>query len=169
MSATVIGIDLAKNVFQLHGVDAKGRVVLKRRLRRAELGSFVAQLSIATIGIEACAGAFHWAREFEQHGHTVRIISPQFVKPFIRGNKNDGNDAAAICEAIQRPHMRFVPPKSIEQQDVQTLHRARQRLVNHRTALICQIRGILLDRGIVFGPSATRVRRLVVLTPTVGH
>jgi transposase len=164
MSATVIGIDLAKNVFQLHGVDTKGRVIVKQRLRRPQLGPFVAQLPVATIGIEACAGAFHWAREFERYGHTVRIISPQFVKPFIRGNKNDGNDAAAICEAVQRPQMRFVPAKTIEQQDVQTLHRARQRLVNHRTAVICQIRGILLDRGIVFGPSATRVRRLV---PTI--
>jgi transposase len=170
MAPTVIGIDLAKNVFQLHGVDAKGRAVLKQRLRRSQLLPFVAQLPAAIIGIEACAGAFHWARQFERHGHTVRIISPQFVKPFIRGNKNDGNDAAAICEAVQRPHMRFVPPKSIEQQDVQTLHRARQRLVNHRTALLCQIRGVLLDRGIVFGPSATRVRRMVpamLADPTV--
>jgi transposase len=150
-------------VFQLHGVDVKGRVVLKRRLRRADFAPFVAALSPCVIGIEACASAFYWARLFQQAGHTVRIISPQFVKPFIRGNKNDGNDAAAICEAVQRPTMRFVPLKSVEQQDVQSLHRARQRLVNHRTALISQMRGILLDRGIVFGKSASRARRLLPL------
>jgi transposase len=163
METTVLGIDLAKNVFQLHGVDVKGRVVLKRRVRRAELGPVVEALSPCVIGLEACASAFYWAREFQRAGHTVRIISPQFVKPFIRGNKNDGNDAAAICEAVQRPAMRFVPLKSVEQQDVQSLHRARQRLVNHRTALISQMRGILLDRGIVFGKSASRARRLLPL------
>jgi transposase len=161
MTLTVIGIDLAKNVFQLHGVDGKGRAILTKRVRRPQLLPLVAQLPPTMIGIEACAGAFYWARQFQRQGHTVRIISPQFVKPFRRGNKNDGNDAEAICEAVQRPKMRFVPLKSIEQQDVQSLHRARQRLVNHRTALLCQIRGILLDRGIVFAPSATRVRRLV--------
>jgi len=161
METTVLGIDLAKNVFQLHGVDVKGRVVLKRRLRRAELGTFVARLPPCVIGLEACASAFYWTRQFQQAGHAVRIISPQFVKPFIRGNKNHGNDAAAICEAVQRPTMRFVPLKSVEQQDVQSLHRARQRLVNHRTALISQMRGILLDRGIVFGKSASRARRML--------
>jgi transposase len=97
----------------------------------------------------------------ERLGHRVRIISPQFVKPFVRGNKNDGNDAEAVCEAMQCPNMRFVPAKTIEQQDIQSLHRCRQRLVNHRTALISQMRGILLDRGIAFGKSASRARRLV--------
>jgi transposase len=154
-------VDVAKNLFQLHGEDGHGRVVLKRRLCRDQLGAFVAQLPACVIGLEACAGAFHWARQFERLGHTVRVISPQFVKPFVRGNKNDGNDAAAICEAVQRPSMRFVPLKSIEQQDVQSLHRARQRLVNHRTALISQMRAMLLDRGIVFGKSASRARRLI--------
>jgi len=163
MSIAVIGLDLAKDVFQLFGVDAGGRTVLTKRLRRPQLVPFMANLSPCLIGIEACASAFHWARQFQRHGHTVRIISPQFVKPFIRGNKNDGNDAAAICEAVQRPTMRFVPLKSIEQQDVQSLHRARQRLVNHRTALISQMRGILLDRGIVFAKAASRARRLIPL------
>jgi transposase len=161
MAVKTLGVDVAKNLFQLHGEDGHGRVVLKRRLRRDQLGAFVAQLPACVIGLEACAGAFHWARRFERLGHTVRVISPQFVKPFVRGNKNDGNDAAAICEAVQRPSMRFVPLKSIEQQDVQSLHRARQRLVNHRTALISQMRAILLDRGIVFGKSASRARRLI--------
>jgi transposase len=161
MAVRTLSIDLAKNLFQLHGEDEHGRVVLKRRLRRDQLGAFVAQLPACVIGVEACAGAFHWARQFEHLGHTVRVISPQFVKPFVRGNKNDGNDAAAICEAVQRPSMRFVPLKSIEQQDVQSLHRARQRLVNHRTALISQMRAMSLDRGIVFGKSASRARRLI--------
>jgi transposase len=161
MAVRTLGIDLAKNLFQLHGEDEHGRVVLKRRLRRDQLGAFVAQLPACVIGVEACAGAFHWARQFEHLGHTVRVISPQFVKPFVRGNKNDGNDAAAICEAVQRPSMRFVPLKSVEQQDVQSLHRARQRLVNHRTALISQMRAMLLDRGIVFGKPASRARRLI--------
>lgn len=163
MGVAVMGIDLAKDVFQLFGVDATGRPVLTKRLRRAHLLPFVATLPPCLIGIEACASAFHWVRQFQQRGHTVRIISPQFVKPFIRGNKNDGNDAEAICEAVQRPTMRFVPLKSVEQQDVQSLHRARQRLVNHRTALISQMRGILLDRGIAFAKSATRARRFIPL------
>lgn len=161
MTAMIVGIDLAKNVFQLHGVDHRGHVVLRKRLHREGLLSFVAQMPVSVIGIEACSGAFHWARQFQQLGHTVRVVSPQFVKPFVKGNKNDGKDVEAICEAIQRPNMRFVPLKSIEQQDIQSLHRARQRLVNHRTALISQMRGILLDRGIAFGKSASRARRLI--------
>ena len=163
MDIAVMGVDLAKNVFQVAGVDRRGRRVLRRRLPRAQLLPFIASLHPCVIGIEACASAFYWARQFQNRGHTVRIISPQFVKPFIQGNKNDGNDAAAICEAVQRPHMRFVPLKSVEQQDVQSLHRARQGLVNHRTALISQMRGLLLDRGIVFAKAATRARRLIPL------
>jgi transposase len=122
----------------------------------------IAQLRPCLIGIEACAGAFYWQRQFAQHGHSVKIISPQYVKPFAcRRQKNDGNDAEAICTAVQQPRTRFVPPKSIEQQDVQTLHRARRRLVNDRTALVSQMRGILLDRGIVFGVSITRARTMI--------
>jgi transposase len=157
----ILGIDLAKNVFQLHGIDHDGRTVLKRRLTRDKLAPAVAQLEGCTIAIEACTGAFYWARMFQQLGHTVRVIGPQYVKPFVKGNKNDGNDAEALCEAVQRPHMRFVPLKSLEQQDVQALHRARQRLVNHRTALIAQMRGLLLDRGIVFATGASRARRMI--------
>lgn len=161
MNIKVLGIDLAKNVFQVHGIDADGNAVLRKRLHRDQLRPFIANVPACVIAMEPCASALYWAREFQRHGHTVKIISPQFVKPFVRGNKNDGNDAEAICDAVQRPNMRFVPVKSIEQQDVQSMHRARQRLVNHRTALVSQMRGILLDRGIAFGKSISRARRLI--------
>jgi transposase len=128
---------------------------------RDSLMQVIAQIAPCTIAIEACTGAFYWQRRFEEHGHTVRIITPQYVKPFVRRQKNDGNDAEAICTAARQPHMRFVPKKTIEQQDIQTLHRARQRLVNHRTALVSQIRGMLLDRGITIGVSITRARRAI--------
>ncbi len=154
-----LAIDLAKNVFQLHGVDAAGTLVLRRRVGRAQLTELVLRLAPCTIGMEACSSAHHWARQFQQQGHTVKLISPQFVKPFVKGNKTDGNDAEAICEALQRPSMRFVPIKSLEQQDVQSLHRARSRLVSNRTGLVSQMRGILAERGIVFAQSITRARR----------
>jgi transposase len=157
----ILGIDLAKNVFQLHGVDAKGQAVSKCRVRRDKLWSVVANTQPCLIVVEACTGAFYWARAFQQLGHRVRVISPQYVKPFVKGNKNDGNDAEALCEAAQGPNMRYVPLRTVEQQDIQALHRARQRLVNHRTALITQMRGLLLDRGIAFGKSASRARRLI--------
>ncbi|KVA59761.1 IS110 family transposase [Burkholderia cepacia] len=154
-----LAIDLAKNVFQLHGVDAAGKPVLRRRVGRVQLTELVLRLAPCTIGMEACSGAHHWARQFQHQGHTVKLISPQFVKPFVKGNKTDGNDAEAICEALQRPSMRFVPIKSVEQQDVQSLHRARSRLVSNRTGLVSQMRGILTERGIVFAQSITRARR----------
>lgn len=135
MAIKVVGIDLAKNVFQLHGIDELGAALLRRRLRREQLLETVAQIAPCVIGIEACTSAYYWAERFERFGHTVRIISPQYVKPFRRNQKNDSNDAEAICTAVQQPTMRFVPRRSVEQQDVQALHRARQRLVNHRTAL----------------------------------
>jgi transposase len=128
---------------------------------REGLMPVIAQLPACTIAVEACTAAFYWQRRFEEHGHTVKIISLQYVKPFVRRQKNDGNDAEAICTAARQPHMRFVPSKSIEQQDIQTLHRARQQLVNHRTAVVCQIRGLLLDRGIAIGVSITRARRTI--------
>ena len=161
MKVHALGIDLAKNVFQLHGVDRKGRCVLTRRVRRDSLMRLVGDLEPCLIGIEACTGAFYWQRQFEKHGHVVKIIAPQYVKPFVRRQKNDSNDAEAICTALQQPNMRFVPKKTLEQQDVQALHRARQRLVNHRTALISQMRGLLLDRGIAIGVAATRAPRLI--------
>jgi transposase len=161
MTIHTLGIDIAKNVFQLHGVSQTGAVVLKRRVMRDSLMQVIAQLAPCTIAIEACTGAFYWQRRFEEHGHTVKIISPQYVKPFVSRQKNDGNDAEAICIAARQPHMRFVPKKTLEQQDIQTLHRARPRLVNHRTALVSQIRGMLLDRGIAIGVSITQARRAI--------
>jgi transposase len=156
-----LGIDLAKNVFQLHGVDRKGQPVFKRRVMRDQLLSVVAGIEPCTIAVEACTGAFCWARKFEEIGHKVKIVSPQYVKPFVRRQKNDGNDAEAICTAVRQPHIPLVPKKTVEQQDVQALHRARQRMVNHRTAVVSQIRGLLLDRGFAFSKSITRARRMI--------
>ncbi len=161
MKVQVLGIDLAKNVFQLHGVNRKGRTVMVRRVRREQLLKVIGELDPCLIGIEASTGAFYWQRQFEKLGHTVRIMAPQYVKPFVRRQKNDTNDAEAICTAVQQRNMRFVPKKTLEQQDIQALHRARQRSVNHRTALISQMRGLLLDRGIAIAVSATRARQLI--------
>jgi transposase len=123
---TTVGIDLAKNVFSLHGVDANGKVVLRRTVRRAELVRLVASLPACVIGMEACSGSHAWARQFEPFGHTVRLMAPAFVVSYRKSGKNDGNDAEAICEAVQRPNMRFVPVKSADQQAVLALHRVRQ-------------------------------------------
>jgi transposase len=161
MSIETLGVDIAKNVFQLHGVNRNGRVVLKRRVMRDELLSVIARIDRCTIVVEACTGAFYWARKFEALGHQVKLISPQYVKPFVRRQKNDGNDAEAICTAARQPHIPFVPKKTVEQQDIQALHRARQRMVNHRTAVVSQIRGLLLDRGFAFAKSITKARRVV--------
>lgn len=161
MAIDVLGIDLAKNVFQLHGVDHGGKAVFKRRVMRDQLIPVVGGIEPCTIAIEACSGAFCWARQFEALGHRVKIVSPQYVKPFVHRQKNDSNDAEAICTAVRQPHIPLVPKKSIEQQDIQALHRARQRLVNHRTALVSQMRGLLLDRGIAFAKSITRARRMI--------
>ena len=127
MTVKTLGIDIAKTVFQLHGVNRAGKPVLRRRVMRDQLLHVVAQIEPCMIAIEACTGAFYWQRRFEALGHEVKIISPQYVKPFVRRQKNDGNDAEAICVAARQPHMRFVPKKSVEQQDIQALHRARQR------------------------------------------
>jgi transposase len=128
MTIETLGVDIAKNVFQLHGVNRNGHVVLKRRVMRDQLLSTLTQIERCTVVIEACTGAFYWARKFEAFGHEVKIISPQYVKPFVRRQKNDGNDAEAICTAARQPHIPFVPKKTIEQQDIQALHRARQRM-----------------------------------------
>jgi transposase len=163
MEVTFLGIDLAKNIFQLHGEDADGRAILQRRVRRDRLMTEVEALPPCTIAMEACTGAFYWQRQFEAAGHQVRIIAPQYVKPFAQHQKNDRNDAAAICRAVQQPNMKFVPGKTVEQQDIQALHRGRQRLVNHRTALVSQMRGLLLDRGVAFAQSITRAGREIGL------
>ena len=159
MNATTVGIDLAKNVFHVHGADEKGHRVFTQRVSRSRLREFIANLPSCLIGMEACGGAHYWARCFQAMGHTVRLISPQFVKPFVKSNKNDRNDAEAICEAVCRPTMRFVAIKSIEQQDRQALHRVRQRLIGQRTALINQIRGLLSEYGIVIARQPAALRR----------
>ena len=147
---TLLGIDIAKNVFQLHGVDERGNPVLKRRLTRAKFVKFIAKLPPCTIAMEACGGANHWCRKFTAMGHETKQMSAQFVKPFVKTNKNDRNDAEGICEAASRPTMRFVSPKSVGQEDIQAIHRIRTRLVQERTALVNQIRGLLAEYGIVF-------------------
>ena len=151
MNNTTIGLDIAKNVFQVHGVDAKGNVVLRKVLKRRQVLEFFANRAPSLIGMEACAGAHYWARELGNQGHEVRLMSPQFVKPYVKGNKNDANDAEVICEAVGRPNMRFVPVKSAEQQDLLALHRVRSGLVKERTAQANRLRGLLGEYGIVIG------------------
>jgi transposase len=163
MTIVCVGIDLAKNVFALHGVNEAGAVLLKQpKVVRAKLNALVASLPPCTIGIEACSGAHHWARQFAAHGHTVRLMAPKLVTPYRmsgKRGKNDAADAAAICEAVQRPTMRFVPVKSEEQQSRLMVHRARQGFVETRTACINRIRGLLSEFGIVLPLKAEVVRR----------
>ena len=149
MQVTRIGMDIAKQQFDVHGVDERGQVVLRRTLKRERVREFMAQLPGCEIGMEACGGAHYWHRELTKLGHTVRLLSAHKVKPYVVGNKNNRHDAAAICEAMSRPSMRFVEPKSTAQQDIQTLHRARALLLRERTALSNQLRGILHEYGIV--------------------
>lgn len=158
MTMTRFGVDLAKSVFQVHGVDEDG-VLIRKRLSRQKLSEFFAKRPRALIGMEACSGAHYWARLFTGFGHDVRLIAPQFVKPYVFGNKNDGNDAAAICEAVGRPNMRFVAIKTPEQTSILMLHRVRERLIGQRTALVNQIRGYLAEFGITIRKGVTWVRR----------
>jgi transposase len=159
MNITTLGVDIAKNVFQLHGVDSQGKSVLKKRLSREKLVEFVANLPSCIIAMEACSGANYWYRKFSFYGHTVKLISPQYVKPFVKTNKNDVKDAEAICEAASRPSMNFVPPKGIEQQDIQGIHRMRERLIGNRTALVNQARGLLGEYGIVVAKGLWHLRK----------
>lgn len=149
MKITTIGIDLAKIVFQVHGVDERGKAVLRRQLKRAEMAEYFANLEPCLIGMEACGSAHYWKRKLEGYGHTVRLMAPQFVKPYVKTNKNDAADAEAICEAVGRPNMRFVPAKTAEQQAFLSMHRARQGFIKARTAQGNQIRGLLSEFGIV--------------------
>jgi len=158
---TVLGIDLAKQSFQLHGTDKHGKVVLKKKLTRNKLSAFIANLAPCLIGLEACRGAHYWVRIFKAQGHKVRMIAPQFVKPYVKSNKNDAVDAEAICEAVQRPSMRFVPEKSIVQQDIQSLHRVRSQLVTRRTAQVNQIRGLLQEYGLIIPKGISNVRKAI--------
>jgi transposase len=147
---TTLGVDLAKNLFQSHGVDRAGKGVLRREVRRAQLMKTIAQLEPWVIGTEACGGAHYWVRRFAERGHQVKMMSPQFVKPYRKSDKNDRNDAEAICEAVTRPSMRFVAVKSVEQQDMLTLHRVREGLMKERVALTNRIRGSLLACPVEF-------------------
>jgi len=149
MKMTTIGIDLAKNVFQVHGVNEHGKVIVKKSLKRDQVVPFFAKWTTCLIGMEACGSAHYWAKKLQALGHTVKLMAPQFVKPYVKTNKNDAADAEAICEAVTRPNMRFVPIKNGEQQAVLSLHRARQGFVKARTAQANQIRGLLSEYGIV--------------------
>src|SRR5437879_7835285 len=162
MHTTTLGIDVAKNVFQLHGVDARGRAVLSRRVKRQQLLATVANLPACVIGMEACGSAHYWGRAFEQLGHRVTLMSPRYVRPYVKTNKNDRRDAEAICEAVGRPTMRFVAIKTVEQADLQALHRTRSLFVKHRTAVINQIRCLLAEYGLVMAQSPEKVRPAVV-------
>jgi transposase len=163
MKLSRIGVDLAKNVYQLHGVDQSGKTVWKRRLRRNQWLKVLLEISepSCVIGMEACTGAHHWARELQSRGYTVRLIPPQFVKPYVKSNKNDANDAEAICEAMSRPGMRFVAVKSVEQQDIQATHRVRAELMMQRTAKANQIRGLVAEYGLV-APLTLRALRAAI-------
>jgi transposase len=149
MNITQVGIDLAKSFFQVHAVDARGKTVLRKQLKRSQVAAYFAQLSPCLVGMEACGGAHFWARKLMEFGHTVKLIAPQFVKPYVKTNKHDAADAEAICEAVGRPNMRFVPIKNTEQQALLGLHRARQGFVAARTAQANQIRGLLAEFGLV--------------------
>ena len=149
MNVTTIGIDLAKSVFQVHGVDKDGKTVIQKRLRRSKVLEFFVQLPPCLIGMEACSSAHYWARKLGEQGHDVKLMAPQFVKPYVKANKTDAADAEAICEAVTRPTMRFVPIKSVDQHAVLSLHRARSGFVKSRTAQANQIRGLLGEFGII--------------------
>lgn len=160
---TTVGIDLAKNVFQVHAADAKGHTVFSKRLSRDKLAEYIETLPVCLIGMEACCGAHYWARLFRHMGHTVKLMAPQFVKPYVMANKNDRNDARGIAEAVTRPGMKFVPIKTIEQQDIQLLHRARELAVKQRTAQANQIRGLLAEYGVIIAKGITQITQLPVI------
>lgn len=149
MNVATIGIDLAKNVFQIHGVDAQGKVVIVHRLQRRQVIEFFAKLPVCLIGMEACGTAHHWARQITKLGHTVRLLPPAYVKAYVKRSKNDAADAAAICEAVTRPSMRFVPVKTEEQQATLAVHRTRDLLIGQRTQLINSLRAHLAELGLV--------------------
>jgi transposase len=159
MQATIIGLDIAKSVFRVHGADANGNPVIRRQLRRREVLRFFTNLERCLIGIEACHSSHYWARELISLGHEVRLIPTQYVRPFRRGGKNDANDAEAICDALSRPSINAVAVKSAEQQAVQSLHRARERLIHQRTTTANQIRSLVGEQGIVCAQGIARLRR----------
>ena len=163
MQITTIGLDLAKNVFQVHGVDKDGKVVITRQLRRGQMLDFFRKLPPCLIGMEACATAHYWARELMKLGHTVKLMPPSYVKAYVRRQKNDAADAAAICEAVSRPSMRFVPVKTVEQQAALMLHRSRDLLIRQRTQLINALRAHLAELGLVAATGVDGLKSLLVI------
>lgn len=160
---STIGIDIAKNVFQVHGIDVEGSVVVRRQLRRGQMMAFFRKLSPCLVGIEACATAHHWARQLIELGHEVKLMPPHYVKPYVKRSKNDATDAAAICEAVTRPSMRFVSVKSLDQQAVLVLHRSRELLVRQRTMLINAIRAHMAEFGLIAPAGVPRVKELLAV------
>src|ERR1700723_3277025 len=148
-TVTTIGFDIAKSVFQVHGVDTIGQVVIRRQLKRRHVLAFFEKLPPCLVGIEACASSHHWSRELQALGHTVRLMAPAYVKPYVKRHKNDATHAEAICEAVTRPNMRFVPVKTLEQQSGLMLHRTRHLLIRQQTSVINAIRAHLAEFGIV--------------------
>jgi transposase len=159
MNVTLLSIDLAKSIFQLHGIDERGRPVLSRRVSRTKLLETVVAIPCCRIVMEACGGAHYWARKFSALGHHVQIIAPRFVKPFVKSQKNDRNDAEAIAEAASRPTMRYVSINSVEQQDIQSMHRIRSLLMRDRIAQINQIRGLLAEYGVVIAQTPLKIQQ----------
>ena len=166
MHITTIGIDLAKNLFQLHGIDAQGNTVLRKQLRRSQMTVYFVKLPACLIGMEACATSHYWARKLQAMGHTVRLMAPQFVKPYVKSNKNDAADAAAICEAVTRPSMRFVAIKTVAQQAQLALHRARSAMVGSRTRAANQIRGLIAELGISLPQGISHIHQVPALLDT---
>jgi transposase len=165
---TTIGLDLAKQVFQVHGIDADGTTVLRKQLRRSQVLSFFSRLAPCLVGMEACATAHYWARELAALGHEVRLMPAQYVKAYIKRNKNDAADAEAICEAVVRPTMRFVPAKTAEQQAALLLHRGRERLVRQRTGLVNALRGHLAEFGVIAPQGLRNVGKLIAVVRDAG-
>ena len=159
---SVLGIAIAQRVFHAVGMEERGKIVLRKRLSWHDLMPLLAKLPPGRIGMEACGGAHDWARRFRAHGHEVKRMAPQFVKPYVKSNKNDSRDAEAIAEAVTRPTMRFVPIKDVDQQDIQALHRVRERLIGERTAWINEVHGLMHEYGIVMPKGVSKFRQAVV-------
>src|SRR6266446_4607074 len=158
----VLGIDIAKHVFHAVGMDETGKVVFRKRVSRHDLMPCIAKLPLVLIGIEACGGAHDWARRFRASGHEVKLMAPQCVKPYVKSNTNDSRDAEAIAAAVTRPTMRFVPIKDVAQQDIQALHRVRERLIGERTALVNEVHGLMQEYGMVMPKGVSKFRQAVV-------
>ena len=169
MQAVTIGLDIAKSLFQVHGIDAQGNVVIRRQLKRRQMVPFFKKLPPCLIGIEACASSHHWSRELQALHHTVRLMPPAYVKPYVKRQKNDATDAEAICEAVTRPSMRFVETKTTGQQSVLVLHRARQLFIKQQTSLINALRAHLAEFGTVARASGRPTREPEIKVSRFAH